>query len=278
MLLLAGIKNGTNQDAKTCEHQTQPQSHMRIVAGLRAVWMVGRDLIVMDIDRQRFISGQLDLKRIRAFIPGADAVLNFRHGIFADAQVFNEDLTVCVGRENFIIILTRDTEAEAFHTAVRGGLHDLQIADHMVVDEANAGFVLYFHHLAISYDFKIVVSVVLDIVYRCLLFIEEVSAVTQLGEFVKARLTFRKGADQFIHIRIELLIFVYITVDLKHSPGKQMVGIILIDLSRMDCAIDVAVLSLDLDYGTIRSNVDRELCLVENEALGRFQLAHDPLL
>ena len=55
-----------------------------------------------------------------------------------------------------------------------------------------------------------------------------------------------------------------------------MVGIILIDLSRMDCAIDVAVLSLDLDYGTIRSNVDRELCLVENEALGRFQLAHDP--
>ena len=55
-----------------------------------------------------------------------------------------------------------------------------------------------------------------------------------------------------------------------------MVGIILIDLGRMDCAIDVAVLGLELDHGTIRSNVDRELCLVEDEALGRFQLAHDP--
>ena len=55
-----------------------------------------------------------------------------------------------------------------------------------------------------------------------------------------------------------------------------MVRIILIDLGRMDCAIDMAVLGLELDYGTIRSNVDRELCLVEDEALGGFQLAHDP--
>ena len=169
---------------------------MRIVTGLWAVRMVGRDLIVMDIDRQRFISGQLDLKRIRAFIPGADAVLNFRHGIFADAKIFNEDLTVCVGRKNFIVVLTCDAEAEAFNTAVRGGLHDLQIADHMVVDEANAGFVLYFHHLAISYDLKIIVSVILDEINRCLLFIEEVSAVTQLGEFIQTGLAFRKGTNQ----------------------------------------------------------------------------------
>ena len=146
----------------------------------------------------------------------------------------------------------------------------------MVVDEANAGFVLNFHHLAIRYDLKIVVSVVLDIVYRRLLFIEEVSTVTQLGKFIQTGFTFRKGTDQLIHIRIELLISVYITVDLEHGTGKQMVRIILIDLSRMDCAIDVSVLGLELDYGTIRSNVDRELCLVENEALGRFQLAHDP--
>ena len=55
-----------------------------------------------------------------------------------------------------------------------------------------------------------------------------------------------------------------------------MVGIILIDLGRMDCAIDMAVLGLDLDHGTIRSYVDWELCLVEDEALGGFQLAHDP--
>ena len=82
---------------------------MRTVTGLRAVRMIGRDLIVMDIDRQRFISGQLDLKRIRAFISGAGAVLNLRHGIFADTEVFNEDLTVCVGRENFIVIFTLPT-------------------------------------------------------------------------------------------------------------------------------------------------------------------------
>ena len=44
----------------------------------------------------------------------------------------------------------------------------------------------------------------------------------------------------------------------------------------MDCAIDVAVLGLELDHGTILSNVDRELCLVEDEALSGFQLAHDP--
>ena len=190
MLLLAGIKDRTDQDAKACEHQTHPQSHMRIVTGLRAVRMIGRDLIVMDIDCQRFISSQLDLKRIRAFIPGADAVLNFRHGIFADAQVFNEDLTVCVGRENFIVVLTRDAEAEAFHTAVRGGLHDFQITDHMVVDEADAGFVLYFHQLTVIYDLEIVVSVVLDEINRCLLFIEEVSAVTQLSEFIQTGLAF----------------------------------------------------------------------------------------
>ena len=55
-----------------------------------------------------------------------------------------------------------------------------------------------------------------------------------------------------------------------------MVGVILIDLGRMDCAIDMAVLGLDLDHGTIRSYVDRELCLVEDEALGGFQLARDP--
>ena len=42
------------------------------------------------------------------------------------------------------------------------------IRDSMVVDETDAGLILYFHHLAISYDFKIVVSVVLDIVNRCL--------------------------------------------------------------------------------------------------------------
>ena len=208
MLFLAGIKNGTDQDAKACEHQAQPQSYMRIVTGLRAVRMVGRDLIVMDIDRQRFISGQLDLKRFRAFIPGADAVLNFRHGIFADAQVFNEDLTVCIGRENFIVILTRDTEAEAFHTAVRGSLHNLQIADHMIVDEADTGFVLNFHHLAIRYNLEIMVSVVLDEINRRLLFVEEVSAVTQFSEFIQTGLTFRKGADQLIHIRIKLLISV----------------------------------------------------------------------
>ena len=190
MLLLAGIKDRTDQDVKACEHQTQPQSHMRIVTGLRAVRMVGRDLVVMDIDCQRFISGQLDLKWIRAFIPGADAVLNFRHGIFADAQVFNEDLTVCVGRENFIVILTRDTEAEAFHTAVRGGLHDLQIADHMVVDEADAGLIRYFHQLSVIYDLEIVVSVVLDEINRRLLFIEEVPAVTQLSEFIQTGLAF----------------------------------------------------------------------------------------
>ena len=120
------------------------------------------------------------------------------------------------------------------------------------------------------------VSVVLDEINRRLLFVEEVSAVTQLSEFIQTGLTFRKGTDQLIHIRIELLISVYITVDLKHGTGKQMVGIILIDLGRMDCAIDMAVLGLELDYGTIRSNVDRELCLVEDEALGGFQLAHDP--
>ncbi len=45
-----------------------------------------------------------------------------------------------------------------------------------------------FHHLAISYDLKIIVSVILDIVYRRLLFIEEVSAVTQLGEFIQTGL------------------------------------------------------------------------------------------
>ena len=55
-----------------------------------------------------------------------------------------------------------------------------------------------------------------------------------------------------------------------------MVRVILIDLGRMDCAIDVAVLGLELDHGTILSNVDRELCLVEDEALSGFQLAHDP--
>ena len=55
-----------------------------------------------------------------------------------------------------------------------------------------------------------------------------------------------------------------------------MVGIILIDLGRMDCAIDMAVLGFDLDHGAIRSNVDRELCLVEDKALSGFQLAHDP--
>ena len=146
----------------------------------------------------------------------------------------------------------------------------------MSVDEADTDLILYFHHLAISYDFKIVVSVVLDIVYRCLLFIEEVSAVAQLSEFIQTGFTLRKGANQFVRIRIELPVSVYVTVHLKHSAGKQMVGIILIDLGRMDCAIDMAVLSLELDYGTIRSNVDRELRLVENEALGGLQLAHDP--
>ena len=60
----------------------------------------------------------------------------------------------------------------------------------MVVDEANAGFVLYFHHLAISYDLKIIVSVILDEINRRLLFIEEVSAVTQLGEFIQTGLAF----------------------------------------------------------------------------------------
>ena len=227
MLLLARIKNQTDQDAKTCKHQADPHSRMRIITGLRVVRMIGRVLIVMDIDRQRFISGQLNLKGIRAFVPGADAVLNFRHGIFSDAQFFNEDLTVCVDRENFIVILTCDAEAEAFNTAVRGGLHDLQIADHMIVDETDAGFVLYFHHLAISYDLKIVVSVILDEINRCLLFIEEVSAVTQLCEFIQTGLTFRKDNNQFIRIRIELLISVYITVSSaalisNTAPGRLL--------------------------------------------------------
>ena len=54
----------------------------------------------------------------------------------------------------------------------------------MVVDEADTGFVLNFHHLAIRYDLKIVISVILDEIDRRLLFVEEVSAVTQLGEFI----------------------------------------------------------------------------------------------
>ena len=131
----------------------------------------------MNVYGKGFVGNKLYLNRIRTLVFCTDFIFHFGNSVLTNAETFDEDLTVGVGLEYFVVVLTGYAEREAFDTSVRRALHDLEVANHMVIDETNAGFIFDLYQLTVVYDCKVMISIVLDIVGRCLFLIEEVTTV-----------------------------------------------------------------------------------------------------
>lgn len=144
----------------------------------------------MNINGKGFVGNKLDINRIRTLVFGADLVFRLSYGVLADSEPFDEDLTVGVSLEHLIIVLTGYAEREAFHASIGGGLDDLQVANHMVVNETYTGFVLDFYHFTVVDDCEVMIGIILDVISRCLLLIEEVTSVSEVLKLVQTGLIF----------------------------------------------------------------------------------------
>ena len=146
----------------------------------------------------------------------------------------------------------------------------------MVVDETDAGFVFNLYHLTIVDDCKVMISIILDVIGRCLFLIEEVAAVSEVFELVKTGLILNHFTDEGVDVRIEFLIAVYVNVDFKDGTGKQVVRIILIHLGCVNHTVDMTVLSFDFNNSAIGGYVDRENSVIGHKAFCRCEFFYDP--
>ena len=120
------------------------------------------------------------------------------------------------------------------------------------------------------------ISIVLDVVGRCLFLIEEVAAVSKVLKLVKTGLILNHFTNEGVYVSIEFLVAIHIHVDLKDGAGKEVVRIILIHLSGMNHTVDMTVLSFDFDNCTVSGYVDRENRVIGHKAFCRGKLFYDP--
>lgn len=147
-------EHGNASPGKADAHQADPERQIGVIAGL---WHVHSDLLVMNVDRERFVGDQGHGDRVGDLIALAGTVLQLRHHILADAQVFNEDLTVSVRGEGHVVAVgTGHAEGKALFLSVAGGLDDFQRAFQRLVDEAFPGLVFDFVGFAVGINKDIV--------------------------------------------------------------------------------------------------------------------------
>ena len=230
----------------------------------------------MNVYGKGFICDKLYLNRIRTLITCTDFIFYLGNGILTNAKSLDEDLTVGVSLEDLVIVLAGYAEREAFNATIGRTLHDLDVANHVVIDKANTGFVLNLYHLAVINDCEVMISIVLDVVGRCLFLIEEVAAVSEVFKLIKTRLILNHFTNEGVYVSIEFLVAIHIHVDLKDGASKEIVWIVLIHLSGMDHTIDVTVLSIDFNNCTVCGYVDRENSVIGHKAFCRGKLFYDP--
>lgn len=125
----------------------------------------------MNINGKGFVGNKLDFNRSRTLISCTDFIFHLSNGVLTDSETFYVDFAVGVSLEDLVIVLADYAERESFETSVRRTLNDLEVADHIVVDETNAGFIFDLYQLTVVYDCKVMISIILDVVSRCLFLI-----------------------------------------------------------------------------------------------------------
>ena len=109
-------------------------------------------------------------------------VADFRYGVLANAEIFDEDFAVLVGLKGLVVtVRTCHTEGEALNFTVRGSLYDFERAFLCVIDKSNACFVLYGIGLAVFLNGNAVHAFIKHKAVWSCFFTDEILAVAQLG-------------------------------------------------------------------------------------------------